>query len=70
MASATLRAETGPQQRQIGEAFFKGLIEEDIPALSTAHFHEGVRIEADRALAMFLQYLKRFPRARPAARFT
>ena len=73
MITATPRAEGAPEQRaqqlQIGEAFFKRLIEEDTPVLSTAHFHEGVLIEADRALAMFFQYVKRFPRARPAARF-
>ena len=73
MVTATPRAEGEPEQRsqqlQIGEAFFKRLIEEDTPVLSTAHFHEGVLIEADRALAMFFQYVKRFPRARPVARF-
>jgi len=73
MVTATPRSEGEPevraQQLEIGEAFFKRLIEEDTPVLSTAHFHEGVLIEADRALAMFFQYVKRFPRARPAARF-
>ena len=73
MVTATPRSEAGPEQRaqqlMVGEAFFKRLIEEDTPVLSTAHFHEGVLIEADRALAMFFQYVKRFPRARPAARF-
>jgi phenylpropionate dioxygenase-like ring-hydroxylating dioxygenase large terminal subunit len=73
MVTATPRSEAPPQQRaqqlEIGEAFFKRLIEEDTPVLSTAHFREGVLIEADRALAMFFQYVKRFPRARPAARF-
>ncbi|MGO9450120.1 MAG: aromatic ring-hydroxylating oxygenase subunit alpha [Candidatus Binataceae bacterium] len=73
MVTAVPRAEGDDalraQQLQIGEAFFKRLIDEDTPVLSTAHFHEGVLIEADRALAMFFQYVKRFPRARPAARF-
>jgi len=73
MVTATPRSEAAPEQRarqlQIGEAFFKRLIEEDTPVLSTAHFREGVLIEADRALAMFFQYVKRFPRARPAAGF-
>ena len=73
MVTATPRSEAAPEQRaqqlEIGEAFFKRLIEEDTPVLSTAHFHEGVLIEADRALAMFFRYVKRFPRARPAARF-
>jgi len=74
MITATPRAEGDADKRaqslQIGEAFFKRLIEEDTPVLSTAHFREGVLIEADRALAMFFQYVKRFPRARPAARFS
>src|SRR5215472_10513102 len=73
MVTATPRSEAAPEQRarqlQIGEAFFKRLIEEDTPVMSTAHFREGVLIEADRALAMFFQYVKRFPCARPAAHF-
>ncbi len=73
MVTATPRSEGSAEERaqrlQIGEAFFKRLIEEDEPVMSTARFHEGVLIEADRALAMFFQYVKRFPRARPAARF-
>jgi phenylpropionate dioxygenase-like ring-hydroxylating dioxygenase large terminal subunit len=73
MVTAVPRSEGDTESRmrqlEIGEAFFKRLIEEDTPLLSTARFHEGVLIDADRALAMFFQYVKRFPRARPAARY-
>jgi nitrite reductase/ring-hydroxylating ferredoxin subunit len=57
------------QQLLIGEAFFKRLIDEDTPIMNTIKFREGLLIDADRALARFLQYVKRFPTARPAARF-
>jgi len=57
------------QRLQIGEAFFRRLIEEDTPIMSTIRFREGLLIDADRALARFFQYIKRFPTARPAARF-
>lgn len=63
-------AEEREQRMQISEAFFKRLIDEDTPIMSTIRFREGLLIEADRALAMFFQYLKRFPTGRPAARFT
>jgi phenylpropionate dioxygenase-like ring-hydroxylating dioxygenase large terminal subunit len=55
------------QRLQIGEAFFHRLIQEDEPILKTIHFHDGLLIDADRALARFLQYVRRFPTARPAA---
>jgi nitrite reductase/ring-hydroxylating ferredoxin subunit len=55
------------QRLQIGEAFFKRLIEEDTPIMQTIRFHDGLLIDADRALARFLQYVRRFPTARPAA---
>jgi nitrite reductase/ring-hydroxylating ferredoxin subunit len=58
------------QRLQIGEAFFRRLIEEDTPIMSTIRFREGLLIDADRALARFFQYIKRFPTARPAARYT
>jgi len=74
MITATPRSQGDPalrdQQLQIGEAFFKRLIDEDTPIMSTAHFHEGVLIEADKPLALFFQYVKRFPTARPAARYS
>jgi hypothetical protein len=54
---------------QIGQAFFQRLIEEDTPIMSTIRFREGLLIDADRALAMFFQYVKKFPTAQPAARF-
>ena len=55
------------QRLQIGEAFFRRLIEEDEPIMKTIRFHDGLLIDADRALARFLQYVRRFPTARPAA---
>jgi phenylpropionate dioxygenase-like ring-hydroxylating dioxygenase large terminal subunit len=63
-------AEERDQRLQIGEAFFKRLIEEDEPIMSTIRFREGVLVDADRALARFFQYVKRFPTASPAARFS
>jgi phenylpropionate dioxygenase-like ring-hydroxylating dioxygenase large terminal subunit len=69
--TATPRSEGSDAEReqrlQIGEAFFKRLIQEDEPILKTIRFHDGLLIDADRALARFLQYVRRFPTARPAA---
>jgi nitrite reductase/ring-hydroxylating ferredoxin subunit len=69
--TATPRAEGSDAEReqrlQIGEAFFKRLIQEDEPIMKTIRFHDGLLIDADRALARFLQYVRRFPTARPAA---
>ncbi len=54
------------QQRiEIGEAFFKRLIDEDQPIMSSIRFREGVLIEADRALARFLKYVRGFPKSAP-----
>jgi phenylpropionate dioxygenase-like ring-hydroxylating dioxygenase large terminal subunit len=55
------------QRLQIGEAFFRRLIQEDEPIMKTIRFHDGLLIDADRALARFLQYVRRFPTARPTA---
>ena len=69
--TATPKAEGSDAEReqrlQIGEAFFKRLIDEDTPIMQTIRFHDGLLIDADRALARFLQYVRRFPTARPAA---
>lgn len=69
--TATPRAEGSDAEReqrlQIGEAFFKRLIQEDEPIMQTIRFHDGLLIDADRALARFLQYVRRFPTARPTA---
>jgi phenylpropionate dioxygenase-like ring-hydroxylating dioxygenase large terminal subunit len=71
--TATPRAEGNDSEReqrmQIGHAFFSRLIEEDEPIMKTIRMREGLLIDADRALARFFQYVKRFPTARPAARF-
>ena len=71
--TATPRTEGNEQEReqkiQMGQAFFHRLIEEDQPIMSTIKMREGLLIDADRALARFFQYVKRFPTARPAARF-
>jgi nitrite reductase/ring-hydroxylating ferredoxin subunit len=68
--TATPKAEGSDAEReqrlQIGEAFFKRLIDEDTPIMQTIRFHDGLLIDADRALARFLQYVRRFPTARPA----
>ena len=55
------------QRLEIGEAFFRRLIQEDEPIMKTIRFHDGLLIDADRALARFLQYVRRFPTARPTA---
>jgi nitrite reductase/ring-hydroxylating ferredoxin subunit len=69
--TATPKAEGSDAEReqrlQIGEAFFKRLIDEDTPIMQTIRFHDGLLIDADRALARFLQYVRRFPTARPVA---
>jgi nitrite reductase/ring-hydroxylating ferredoxin subunit len=69
--TATPKAEGSDAEReqrlQIGEAFFRRLIQEDEPIMKTIRFHDGLLIDADRALARFLQYVRRFPTARPAA---
>ena len=69
--TATPRSEGNDAEReqrlQIGEAFFRRLIQEDEPIMKTIRFHDGLLIDADRALARFLQYVRRFPTARPAA---
>ncbi len=69
--TATPRADGSDAEReqrlQIGEAFFRRLIQEDEPIMKTIRFHDGLLIDADRALARFLQYVRRFPTARPAA---
>jgi hypothetical protein len=51
----------------MGEAFFKRLIDEDTPIMSSIRFREGVMLEADRALSKFLKYVRTFPRAPPLA---
>jgi hypothetical protein len=40
---------------------------EDDPIMKTIRFHERPLIDADRALARFMRYLRRFPTARPTA---
>lgn len=51
----------------MAEAFFVGLIEEDTPIMNTIRFREGVLLEADRELALFLDHVRRFPKANPLA---
>ncbi|HUA32773.1 MAG TPA: Rieske 2Fe-2S domain-containing protein [Candidatus Binataceae bacterium] len=71
--TATPKAEGTDEERHqkiaMGQAFFHRLIEEDQPIMSTIKMREGLLIDADKALALFFQYVKRFPTARPAARF-
>jgi nitrite reductase/ring-hydroxylating ferredoxin subunit len=73
MITATPLAEGSADERrariEMGEAFFQRLIKEDEPIMSSIRFREGVLIDADRALARFFQYLKRFPTNRLASRF-
>jgi hypothetical protein len=52
-----------------GEAFFLGLIAEDNPVMQTIRFREDVLLPADHALARFLAYVRRYPRAHPAVDF-
>ncbi|MDO8431633.1 MAG: Rieske (2Fe-2S) protein [Candidatus Binatus sp.] len=69
--TATPKNEGTAEEREnrlaIGEAFFRRLIQEDEPIMQTIRFHDGLLIDADRALARFLQYVRRFPTASPVA---
>jgi phenylpropionate dioxygenase-like ring-hydroxylating dioxygenase large terminal subunit len=51
------------------QAFFCGLIEQDAPVMNTIHFREGLLLPADWALAKFLAYVRRYPKAHPLADF-
>jgi hypothetical protein len=57
------------QRLAMGEAFFKRLIEEDTPIMSSIRFREGVMLEADRTLSKFLKYVRTFPKAQPLASY-
>ncbi len=57
------------QRLAMMEAFFCGLIEEDTPVINTIHFREGILLPADKALAKFLAYVRRYPKAHPLAEF-
>lgn len=45
------------------------IISDDAPILQTIRFKPGTLTKSDKALAQFLEYLRRFPRAHPAADF-
>lgn len=45
------------------------VLSEDVPVLETIHFRPGTLSASDKTLARFLNYLKRYPRAHPAAEF-
>lgn len=45
------------------------VVGEDIPVLETIHFRPGTLSASDKTLARFLNHLKRYPRAHPAAEF-
>jgi phenylpropionate dioxygenase-like ring-hydroxylating dioxygenase large terminal subunit len=57
------------QRLAMMETFFCGLIEEDTPVINTIHFREGILLPADKALAKFLAYVRRYPKAHPLAEF-
>lgn len=45
------------------------IVNEDLPILKTIRFRPGTLTKSDKALAQFLEYLMRYPRAHPAADF-
>jgi len=56
-------ATTGELDRLRG--FVERLLAEDAPVLDTIRFRPGVLVAADRHLARFFQYVRKFPRAAP-----
>lgn len=50
-------------------ALERHVVSEDLDVLRTIRFHPGTLTASDRTLARFLDYLKRYPRAHPAAGF-
>jgi nitrite reductase/ring-hydroxylating ferredoxin subunit len=50
-------------------ALERRVIGEDLDVLRTIRFHAGTLTASDRTLARFLDYLRRYPRAHPAAAF-
>ena len=47
----------------------KRVTREDLAVMSTIHFKPGTLTRSDKALAKFLEYLRKYPRAHPAAEF-
>jgi hypothetical protein len=45
------------------------IIADDAPILRSAHFRPGTLTKSDRALGLFLEHLRKFPRAHPSAEF-
>jgi phenylpropionate dioxygenase-like ring-hydroxylating dioxygenase large terminal subunit len=45
------------------------VLAEDVPVLEKIHFRPGTLTASDKTLARFLNYLRRYPRAHPAAEF-
>lgn len=49
------------------ESLLVGIIVEDEPVMTRIRFREGILIPTDRELALYLQYVRSFPRANPLA---
>jgi phenylpropionate dioxygenase-like ring-hydroxylating dioxygenase large terminal subunit len=49
--------------------FERGLFEEDLPILRSAHFRPGVMTKNDKTLVRYFDYVRTFPRAHPGADF-
>lgn len=47
--------------------FISAIIQEDDPIMMTIRFREGVLVSTDRELALYLKYVRAFPRANPLA---
>lgn len=45
------------------------ILADDIPIVRSIHFRPGTLTKSDRALAQFLDYVRKFPRAHPSAEF-
>lgn len=52
-----------------GEAFFRALVDDDDPIMRRAHFRNDTLTESDWALAQYFEYVGRYPRAHPSAKF-
>jgi hypothetical protein len=48
---------------------FLAMANEDLELLSTAHYSPGALTRHDEALARYLEMVRRYPRANPAAEF-
>lgn len=68
-AAAEATTEAAQQALQTSFEISKRMGGEDAPIWDTMHFKPGLLTKSDQALATYLEQLRRFPRAHPAADF-